>query len=157
MRSVRCPGCGDIEDKVVDSRSSDDGAAIRRRRECLKCAHRFTTFERIEEVVLQVRKRSGVIEPFDRRKVVQGLQVALKGRPFDEEAIDLLALQIEESARLEGPELTSEQLGLAVLERLAEADPVGYLRFASVYKGFDNPEDFQREAGLLKSTPPKVS
>lgn len=141
---------------MVDSRVAEDGAAIRRRRECLDCGRRFTTFERLEESPLVVAKRSGHREPFDRGKVAAGLRAATKNRPVADE-VDLLAAEVEEALRLEGPELTSQQIGLAVLERLRAVDEVAYVRFASVYKGFDDIDDFAREVGLLqKSTDPKL-
>ena len=141
---------------MLDSRSIREGAAIRRRRECLQCGRRFTTFERVEEVPLVVVKRSGEREPFDRLKVVAGLKAACKNRPVDDVTLDALATEVEESLRLDGPEVTSEQIGLAVLDRLRRVDEVAYVRFASVYKGFDDPSDFEREIGLLtKNAEPK--
>jgi transcriptional repressor NrdR len=153
---VRCPACSAVDDKVVDSRIADDGAAIRRRRECLQCGRRFTTFERVEEVPLVVVKRSGHREPFDREKIVAGLRAATKNRPVAPEVLAALAAEVEEQLRLEGPELASQQVGFAVLERLRLVDEVAYLRFASVYKGFEDVDDFAREVHLLnKSTEPK--
>jgi transcriptional repressor NrdR len=153
---MRCPSCASLDDKVVDSRLADDGAAIRRRRECLGCSRRFTTFERVEEVALVVVKRSGHRAPFDRAKIVGGLRAAAKNRPVSDDQLEALAAEVEEALRLEGPELTSQQVGLAVLERLRALDDVAYLRFASVYKGFEDAGDFEREVGLLtKSTEPK--
>jgi transcriptional repressor NrdR len=145
-----------VDDKVVDSRQADDGSAIRRRRECLQCGRRFTTFERVEEVPLVVVKRSGEREPFDRLKVVAGLKAACKNRPVDDVTLETLATEVEESLRLDGPEVTSQQIGLTVLDRLRRVDEVAYVRFASVYKGFDDASDFEREVGLLtKHTEPK--
>ena len=152
---MRCPTCASFDDKVVDSRTTDDGTAIRRRRECLACGRRFTTFERLEEVPLVVVKRSGDRTPFDRTKIESGVQAAAKGRPVSDDAIVGLATAIEDAARLQGNEISSEFIGLGVLERLRELDQVAYVRFASVYKDFDDPADFQREVGLLKSTAPK--
>ena len=153
---MRCPSCASLDDKVVDSRTADEGAAIRRRRECLGCGRRYTTFERIEEAPLLVVKRSGARQPFDRTKLVAGIRAAAKNRPVPIESIEMLAGEVEEELRLVGPELTTEQVGLAVLDRLRHLDDIAYLRFASVYKGFDDVRDFQREAGLLrKSTTPK--
>jgi transcriptional repressor NrdR len=153
---VRCPACAHLDDKVVDSRQADDGATIRRRRECLSCGQRFTTFERLEEVPLQVLKRSGDRVPFDRAKIVAGIAAAAKGRPVDDAAIVEVAADLEDRLRLLGPEVRSEEVGLAVLDRLRELDQVAYVRFASVYKGFDDPADFQREIKLLtKATAPK--
>ena len=151
--------CASFDDKVVDSRLADDGAAIRRRRECLGCGRRFTTYERVEDAPLLVVKRSGHREPWDRAKVVAGLRAAAKNRPLADPQLDDVALQVEEEVRLAGPEVTSEQVGLAVLDRLRALDEVAYLRFASVYKGFVEADDFAREArdaGLLtKATAPK--
>ena len=148
-RAVRCPACSAIEDKVVDSRLADDGAAIRRRRECLECGRRFTTYERLEEAPLVVVKRSGGREPFTRAKVAAGVRAAVKNRPITPAQVDTLAAEVEESLRLEGPELTSARIGHTVLDRLRALDEVAYLRFASVYKGFEGPCDFEREMGLL--------
>jgi transcriptional repressor NrdR len=155
VADVRCPACSHLDDKVVDSRQADDGATIRRRRECLSCGQRFTTFERLEEVPLVVVKRSGDRVPFDRSKIVEGIGAATKGRPVSDEAIAAAAADLEDQFRLAGPEITSEQVGLAVLDRLRDLDQVAYVRFASVYKGFDDPADFQREVRLLKGTEPK--
>ncbi len=154
--AVRCPFCLEADDKVVDSRPADDGVAIRRRRECLACGRRYTTYERLEELPVIVVKRSGVKELFDREKLEAGIDRAVKNRPIEEGTVAAIAAEIEELAREEGPEVASERLGLAVLERLQALDPVSYMRFASVYKGFDNLRDFEREVGLLqKTTEPK--
>lgn len=153
---MKCPGCGCVDDKVVDSRQSDDGASIRRRRQCLACARRFTTFERIEELPLVVVKRSGDRMPFDRARIVAGVQAAAKARPVTDDDIEALATSVEDQLRLLGGEVTSEQVGLAVLEALRELDAIAYVRFASVYKGFDDPADFEREVAVLsKATEPK--
>jgi transcriptional repressor NrdR len=152
---VRCPSCASVDDKVVDSRLADEGVAIRRRRECLGCGRRFTTFERIEEVGLVVLKRSGVREPFRRAKVVAGVRAAAKNRPVGPEQLESLAGEVEEALRLEGSEVSSARVGAIVLERLRVLDEVAYVRFASVYKGFDDPGDFEREVlALTKSDPP---
>lgn len=154
---VRCPWCSETEDRVIDSRIAEDGAAIRRRRECLGCGRRFTTYERLEEVPFTVVKRSGRREPFERAKVVAGMSAAAKNRPLGADALEQIAAEIEESLRLEGAEVTSEQVGLAVLDALRSRDEVAYLRFASVYKGFTEVGDFQREVGLLaKLSTPKT-
>jgi transcriptional repressor NrdR len=148
--------CSSLDDKVVDSRLADDGAAIRRRRECLSCNRRFTTFERLEEAPLTVTKRSGDRVPFDRAKVVAGVASAAKNRPVDVEQMEQLAADVEEEMRLLGPDVTSQDVGLAVLARLEALDHVAYLRFASVYKGFETVTDFQREVAVLaKATEPK--
>jgi transcriptional repressor NrdR len=135
---------------------AEDGVAIRRRRECLSCSRRFTTYERLEEAPLWVVKRAGEREPFDRAKVVAGVRSATKNRPVGEDELDEIAQQVEESLRGQGAEVTSQQIGVAVLDRLRQVDEVAYLRFASVYKGFEDIGDFQREVGLLtKTTEPK--
>ena len=153
---MRCPTCAHLDDKVVDSRQSDDGEAVRRRRECLACGARFTTFERLELVPMVVVKRSGDRVPFEQNKINEGIAAAAKGRPIEEEIILLTAAAIAEELRLVGPEVTSEQVGFAVLEHLRELDNVAYMRFVSVYKGFDDAADFQREITLLtKATEPK--
>lgn len=146
---MRCPWCTALDDKVVDSRSADDGGSTRRRRECLSCGRRFTTYERVEELPLVVIKRSGDRQPFDRAKLIGGLEAALKNRPVDPEGRQAIAADVEEAARMEGPEVTSEWLGAMVLSRLRALDEVAYLRFASVHKGFEDAEDFEREMGSL--------
>jgi transcriptional repressor NrdR len=150
---VRCPACGSLDDKVVDSRTTDDGGAVRRRRQCLSCTTRFTTFERVEEAPLVVVKSSGDEVPFDRGKIVAGVEAAAKGRPVSAATIDDLATEVEDRVRLEGTVVTSERIGRAVLEALARLDGVAALRFASVYKGFDDLADFEREIGLLTKIP----
>lgn len=148
---MRCPICAEFDDKVVDSRLSDDGHVTRRRRECLGCGRRFTTFERLDTQPATVVKRNGDVVPFDAAKLVASVQVATKGRPVDESHVDALVSDLEEKARACRAGIPTEQFGLDVLEWLAERDHVAYLRFASVYKGFDDPDDFQREARLLKT------
>lgn len=147
---MRCPKCQADDTKVIDSREADDGTAIRRRRSCLSCLHRFTTYERLEEVPLMVSKSNGQREPFDRAKVIAGISAACKGRPVTAEQIEQLGEDVEDVARLEGPEVPSSVIGVEVLDRLRQLDEVAYLRFASVYKGFDAAADFQRELVLLK-------
>ena len=156
VHSVRCPACSNDDDKVVDSRANDDATAIRRRRECLACGVRFTTFERYEHVPLLVVKRSGDRVPFDRAKVEAGIRAAAKGRPIADQRVGELARAVEDALRSVGTEVTSEQVGRAVLEQLRDVDQVTYVRFASVYKGFDDAADFQAELRLLdKDTEPK--
>jgi transcriptional repressor NrdR len=157
FRRVRCAACGHLDSKVVDSRQSDNGTAIRRRRECLACGHRFTTFERPESSALLVVKRSGEREPFDRRKIVAGVRAALTSRSVGAGEADALAAAVEDEMRQLSPgEVTSERIGRAVLEGLRELDVVAAVRFASVYKGFDDLSDFERELTLLtKRTAPK--
>ena len=154
---MRCAACGSLDSKVVDSRQSDDGGAIRRRRQCLACGERFTTFERPEVSTLAVIKRSGDREPFDRAKVVAGIQAAVKARPVGAGEAEALARAVEDEMRLlPSVDVTSERIGRAVLEGLRELDPIAAVRFASVYKGFDDLADFERELTLLtKRTAPK--
>jgi transcriptional repressor NrdR len=146
---VFCPACRADDTKVVDSRLAEEGASVRRRRHCLSCAHRFTTFERIEEVPLTVVKSNGVVEPFDRDKIVFGVVSATKGRAVDMLRIEQLATEVEDEIRLDGGPVTSTRIGLVVLDRLRVIDEVAYLRFASVYKNFDAASDFQSELELL--------
>jgi transcriptional repressor NrdR len=153
---VRCPFCSADDDRVVDSRLAEDGVAIRRRRECANCAQRYTTFERIEEIGLYVVKRSGEREPFAREKILRGVRSAAKNRPVNEEVLESVVVSVEEAMRLIGRDVTSEEVGMATLEALREIDDVAYVRFASVYKGFEGTEDFAREIGMLvKTTAPK--
>lgn len=149
---MRCPACATDDTRVVDSRAADEGAAIRRRRNCVGCGYRFTTFERLEARLLHVRKRSGQRVPFERRKIVAGLAAATKGRPVGADAVECMAQEIEELARRADPPMTTEDIGRAVLERLRNHDQVAYLRFASVYKGFDAGADFARELRLLEAS-----
>jgi transcriptional repressor NrdR len=152
---VRCPYCHSNDDKVVDSRLAEEASAIRRRRECIACGRRYTTYERVEDVPLVVRKRSGDTEPFDREKLRSGIERAASGR-LDEATVITLVGALEEELRAIGGEVPSDRVGLAVLEHLRSLDPVAYLRFASVYKGFEDLADFEREVGeLQKTTAPK--
>ena len=147
---MRCPVCGNLDDKVLDSRVIEEGKAIRRRRECLACSRRFSTFERVEEAPLVVIKRSGIREPYDRAKLYGGLASALKGRPFDDGDIEGFVVELEDRIRGASGEVQSSDIGIAVLELLKEVDKVAYLRFASVYKGFYQIDDFEREAAFLR-------
>jgi transcriptional repressor NrdR len=133
---------------VVDSREADEGAAIRRRRSCPNCGRRFTT---VETAVLAVVKRSGVTEPFSREKVIQGVRRACQGREVDDDALNLLAQQVEDTVRASGSaEIPSHQVGLAILGPLRDLDEVAYLRFASVYRGFTSAEDFEDEIRRMR-------
>jgi transcriptional repressor NrdR len=147
--AVRCPWCGHAEDKVVDSRPAERGAAIRRRRECLSCGRRYTTFERVEEVVQTVVKRDGSKEPYAREKVVAGIRKAIVNRPVTAEQVAAVIERVETRLRRRGPEVTSQQIGLEVLAELRKLDQVAYIRFASVYKDFQGLTDFERELGQL--------
>lgn len=146
---MRCPWCDTDKDRVVDSRPADGGGAIRRRRECLACGRRFTTFERIEDVGLVVVKRDGSREPFDRRKIAAGIQKAVAGRPVEPGQIEQMVDRIEMRLRRKGPDVTSRQVGAEVLAALQRTDEVAYVRFASVYKDFQGITDFERELGML--------
>jgi transcriptional repressor NrdR len=146
---VYCPFCRHPDSRVVDSRVTDDGTAIRRRRSCPECGRRFTT---VETAALSVIKRSGVIEPFSRAKVIAGVRKACQGRPVSEDALALLAQRVEDELRATGcSEVTSQEVGLAVLGPLRELDDVAYLRFASVYRGFESLEDFEAEIALQRA------
>lgn len=154
---MRCPFCAADDDRVVDSRLAEDGVAIRRRRECSACSQRYTTFERIEEIGFYVVKRSGERELFNRAKILSGVRAACKNRPVNEESLEQLVLGIEEAMRLLNRDVLSEEVGLVTLEALRTVDEVAYVRFASVYKGFEGTEDFARELGMLvKTTAPKL-
>jgi transcriptional repressor NrdR len=133
----------------VDSRPADRGSAIRRRRECLSCERRYTTFERIEDVGLSVLKRDGSREPYERAKVVAGIRKAIVNRPVGEEQVAVAADRVESRMRRKGPDVTSQQVGLEVLAELRKLDQVAYMRFASVYKDFQQVADFERELGQL--------
>lgn len=150
---MRCPGCGGLRDKVVDSRQADDGASIRRRRECEVCGQRYTTFERVEEVPLQVRKRNGEVEAFDASKVAAGVSAACKSRPVEPAQIAVLVGEVEDALRASGREVDTDRVGLEVLTRLRVLDEVATVRFASVYKSFDTIGDFEREISLLQQSP----
>ncbi|HUY07540.1 MAG TPA: transcriptional regulator NrdR [Acidimicrobiales bacterium] len=153
---MRCPSCAHFEDRVVDSREVEEGLAVRRRRECLACGYRYTTFERSSGPVILVEKRSGEREPFRREKLVAGVRSACKNRPVDESDIEQLANVVEATLATIGPSVPSRRIGVAVLDRLRDLDEVAYLRFASVYKDFVDAKDFAREADLLqKETEPK--
>lgn len=146
---MRCPFCRHEDSRVVDSRETDEGTAIRRRRQCADCGRRFTT---VEEASLTVVKRNGTKEPFSRANVMDGVRRACKGRPVDDDLIAALGQQVEETVRARGTaEVTSNDVGLAILEPLRELDVVGYMRFASVYRGFSTIEDFEREVAGLKA------
>ena len=144
-----CPYCRHTDSRVIDSRTADDGAAIRRRRACPACGRRFTTQE---TVILTVAKRSGVTEPFNRDKIVRGVRRACQGRPVSEDQLALLAQQVEEAIRSRGSgEVPSHEVGLAILGPLRDLDEVAYLRFASVYRGFESLADFEEEIAALRA------
>ena len=148
---MRCPRCNGVDDKVIDSRSTEDGAAIRRRRQCESCSTRFTTIERLESVVLSVIKRDGRRVPYDRSKVEAGVQAACKGRPIEPGDVASLADRVEERLAVSKGDVTADEVGQVVLGELRELDRVAAVRFASVYKSFDDPQDFEREVQLLET------
>jgi transcriptional repressor NrdR len=153
---MRCPWCSADDDRVVDSRPADAGSAIRRRRQCAACGRRYSTYERIEDVGLVVRKRDDSSDPFRREKVTAGILKATKNRPVSELQVEELVDRVEERLRRKGPEVSSQQVGIEVLQQLRKLDEVAYMRFASVYKDFQAITDFERELGtLLKREPAK--
>ena len=146
---MHCPFCRHSDSRVVDSRTADDGTTIRRRRQCPECGKRFTT---AETVTLTVVKRNGVTEPFSRAKVVSGVSKACQGRPVTDDDLSRLAQDVEESVRATGTsEIASHDVGLSILAPLRDLDEVAYLRFASVYRAFDDLEDFESEIALLRA------
>jgi transcriptional repressor NrdR len=146
---MHCPFCRHTDSRVMDSRTTDDGTAIRRRRQCPECGRRFTT---VETASLTVTKRSGVNEPFSRTKVLAGVRKACQGRPVTEDDLALLAQRVEECIRAQGQaEVEAHEVGLAILGPLRELDEVAYLRFASVYQAFDSLEDFEGAITLLRA------
>lgn len=143
---MKCPFCGCAEDKVIDSRTSQDGRSVRRRRECLSCSKRFTTYEYIESVSLTVAKNDGRREPFDRQKLVRGIELACNKRPISSKRILALVDEIEEYLQnLSKKEVTSKEVGEAVMSKLKELDEVAYVRFASVYRQFKDKGEFMQE------------
>lgn len=133
---MRCPFCGNIEDKVVDTRPSDGDQVIRRRRECISCGRRFTTYERVDEVLPAVIKKDGRREPFDRAKILAGLKKACSKRPVPVEVLEQAADKIERALEAGDKEIPSSRIGDAVMDALREIDEVAYVRFASVYRSF---------------------
>ena len=143
---MRCPYCGARHSRVVESRTADDGLAVRRRRECGSCRKRFTTYERVTSAPIYVRKRDGAIEPFDRSKILRGVMTACRQRPVKPEAIEKLVEAVEREIRTrESTEVDSSDVGEAVARRLKDLDKVAFIRFASVYKRFDDLDQFVRE------------
>ena len=150
---MRCPRCSSIEDKVIESRSLADGRTVRRRRECVNCGFRFTSYERIEEKPLMVvKKSSGRREPFDRSKLERGVRHALRKRPVSQQDVENLIDELEEAANLEGMEtheIPASRMGEMVLERLYALDKVAHIRFASVYRNYRSVEEFINEIETL--------
>ena len=148
---MRCPFCGKSEDRVVDSRESRDSGTIRRRRECLSCSRRFTTYERVEEVGYKVVKNDGTRQEFDRGKLLRGLEKACEKRPVSPKQLEEIADAAENLvAEREDREISTRELGAFLMERLHQLDQVAYVRFASVYRRFEDVEEFMEELkGLL--------
>ncbi len=151
---MRCPYCSTERNQVIDSRPAEDGAAIRRRRECAACGQRFSTYERNEQITIGVRKRDGALEPFERVKLAAGIEKATKNLPVDPAAVRQAVHVVESRVRALGRrEVDSEVVGSEVLAALRDLDRVAYLRFASVYKGFTSTDDFARELATLEGDP----
>lgn len=146
-----CPACGAAETRVIDSRPAESGLSIRRRRQCEACQHRFTTYERLEPQ-LMVMKRSGRLEPFSSLKLASGISAAFADRPVSGSDIEGVVDEIEELLRRSGPQVDSEDIGRLVLDHLRDLDEVAYLRYASVYKEFQDAADFEKEVASLEST-----
>ncbi len=149
---MRCPHCGNFDDKVIESRTLANGESIRRRRECNGCGYRFTSYERIEEKQFMVVKRDGRREPFDREKIERGVQRALEKRPVSQMTIENIVNEIEDAAVMRGKtnhEIVSTEIGELVLEKLNQVDKVAYIRFASVYRHFEDMEQFVKEIQKL--------
>ena len=145
---MRCPYCGSLDDKVIESRMMASGESIRRRRECLGCGYRFTSYERIEEKPFMVVKKDGRREPFEQAKLEKGISRALEKRPVSMRMVEQIVSEIEDKAVMSGKasrEISTAELGELVLQRLYEIDKVAYIRFASVYKHFENLDEFITE------------
>lgn len=148
---MRCPFCGNMEDRVVDSREGREGDVIRRRRECTRCDRRFTSYEKIESLPLFVVKRDERREPFDRDKLMRGLQIACRKRPVSQDALERLADSVEGAINDAGErEISSQRIGSMVMSQLRDLDPVAYVRFASVYRNFEDVDAFVKELHQLK-------
>lgn len=146
---MHCPYCRNSDTRVLDSRVSEDGSQIRRRRTCQDCDKRFTT---VEQMQLTVLKRSGATEPFVREKAIRGVRKACNGRPVTEDQLACLGQQVEDALRSQGAaEVPAHEIGLAILAPLRELDEVAYLRFASVYRAFESAEDFESEIAMLRA------
>ena len=155
---MRCPSCGSLDTQVKDSRPTEDSAAIRRRRVCLACNFRFTTFERVQLRELVVIKRNGRRVPFDRDKLIRSLSIALRKRPVDPEQVEQFVSKIVRDLESIGEsEITSEIIGETVMENLRALDDVAYVRFASVYRDFREPKDFEQALAELSEDDPKPS
>lgn len=146
---MHCPFCRSDDTRVIDSRTNDDGTNVRRRRQCTDCNRRFTT---VETAVLLVIKRNGVVEAFDRSKIINGVKKACQGRPVSDADLAILASKVEENLRLGGfAEIDAHDIGLAVLSPLRELDEIAYMRYASVYRSFESLQDFETEIAMLRA------
>ncbi len=151
---MKCPKCGEQKDRVIDSRPLQEGAVVRRRRECLKCGARFTTYEEIEQLALRVQKRDGSFELFDRQKTILGIEKACEKRPVSLKTIEELVDQvIADLVRVHGQEIPSSAIGEGIVEKLRTIDEVAYVRFASVYRKFRDASDFVHAVKKLNRTP----
>jgi transcriptional repressor NrdR len=143
---MRCPFCNHLEDKVIDSRQSKDGDVIRRRRECLKCEGRFTSYERLENILPHIIKKDNRREPFDRQKILQGLERACEKRPVSLELREVLVAKIEKNLQAAGEkEILSSMIGTQIMDELRGIDEIAYVRFASVYRQFKDIKEFKKE------------
>ena len=148
---MRCPFCHHQDDRVVDSRTSREGRAVRRRRECLRCGRRFTTYEYIEERTVQVLKRDGETEPFEHRKLLKSIEIASAKRPITPAGIETVVEEIErELDRAEISEISSSEIGSMVMQRLKDRDQIAYVRYASVYRNFADVQEFEEELRELR-------
>ena len=152
---MHCPYCRSTDTRVLDSRVTEDGGAIRRRRTCPSCEKRFST---VEQMQLTVLKRSGATEPFTREKAISGARKACKGRPVSEDDLACLGQKVEDTLRSEGwAEVPAHEVGMAILAPLRELDEVAYLRFASVYRAFESADDFEAEIAVLRAERPAAA
>lgn len=153
---MRCPSCGSLDTQVKDSRPTEDSAAIRRRRICMACNFRFTTFERVQLRELTVIKRNGRRVPFDRDKLMRSVQISLRKRPFEPDQIEaMVSTIVRELESMGESEVSSETIGEMVMEHLRKLDDVAYVRFASVYRNFREPKDFESALAELSDEPPR--
>ncbi len=149
---MKCPRCDYLDTKVMESRVSVDGRSIRRRRACLKCQHRFTTYEKEEELILQVKKKDGSFDEFSREKIIKAISMACRKRQISMDQIEAMVTAIEAQIRSEGDRMiTSSKIGDLVMKKLRQTDHVAYVRFASIYKDFKDPEEFVKELKGLKT------
>lgn len=149
---MKCPKCDYLDTKVLESRVSVDGRSIRRRRACLKCHHRFTTYEKEEELILQVKKKDGSFDEFSREKIIRAITMACRKRQISMDQIEAMVTAIEAQLRSEGDRvIQSSKIGDLVMKKLRQTDHVAYVRFASIYKDFKDPEEFVRELRGLKT------